>query len=101
MATLVFPLTPGEKMLKVRPESDNAWTANEKKIISQVRKLLEAKDKTPFDARYRIEYSKTGGHVWVVFVKGYVKATGEISVGGHCTVLLDANLSPGKVLGGF
>jgi len=99
MLALGFSLTPGEKILKVRPESDTAWTANEKKIISEVRKLLEANDTTPLDARYRIEYSKTGGRVWVVFVKSYYK--GEIEVGGHCTVLLDAKLSPVKILGGI
>jgi len=99
MLALVFSLTPGEKILKVRPESDTAWTGNEKKIIAQVRKLLEAEDKIAFDARYRIEYSKTGGRVWVVYVKGYYK--GEIEVGGHCTVLLNAKLAPVKILKGL
>jgi len=86
-------------MLKVRPESDKAWTANERRIISEVRKVLEASNKTTVDARYSIKYTKSGGEVWVVFVKGYYK--GEIELGGHCTAILDAKLSPVKILKGF
>lgn len=103
LSLLVFGLsiTPTEKRLNVRHESDITWTAKEKTIISQVRKLFEAKNKVPIDARYHILYSKTGGKVFVQFVKGYDKETREIQLGGSCIVLLDDKHEPTKILAGF
>jgi hypothetical protein len=67
---------------------DVRFTPREREIVDATRKYLDKQNQKPVDGYYKVERTKDGYEVFVMFVAGYEKGRPLFRPGGHCIVLL-------------
>ncbi len=67
---------------------DPRFSFAERRAIAAARAYLEASGRKPLDARYRVDRTRDGYEVFVMFVGGYENGRPLYYPGGHGTVVL-------------
>jgi hypothetical protein len=82
-----------------RPD-DSRFSVHDRQIIAAARSYLEKERQKPVDGYYKIDHTKEGHEVFVMFAAGYEHGRPLFYPGGHCTVLLRKDGSVIRVLPG-
>jgi len=73
------------------PADDSRFSPDERHMVAAARDYLEKARPKPLDARYKVERTKDGYEVFVMFVNGYENGRPLYYPGGHGIVVLGAD----------
>jgi hypothetical protein len=79
---------------------DSRFSTREREIVAAARSYLQKERQKPVDGYYKIDHTKGGYEVFVMFAAGYEHGRPLFYPGGHCTVLLREDGSVIRVLPG-